>query len=100
MKRRTFIRETGKYFAGISILRNLSLAKGRRAGKAATTTDILGPFYRPGSPIRVNINPPGFAGEILDLSGTIFKEDGRAPFGNCMVEMWQCRPNRISDSVF
>src|SRR4051794_20081826 len=99
MKRRNFIAETGRYLAGMTILRSVSLGERPKVGGVITTTDILGPFYRPGAPNRININPPGFTGDILDLSGTIYTEDGRTPFKYATVEIWQCNPNQLYDNV-
>lgn len=85
---------------GVGLFRGVALGDiGPIATKAATTTDILGPFYRPGSPLRVNINPADFSGEVLTFSGTIFREDGRTPFKNCVVEVWQCGPDQAYDNT-
>ena len=59
-------------------------------GDSPTTTDILGPFYRPGAPMRSNIVPPNSKGSPMNLSGTIFKEDGKTPVSNALIEIWQC----------
>lgn len=67
-------------------------------GTTPTTTDILGPFYRPGSPIRSNIIPPGSKGIPLHLSGTIFKKDGKTPDGEAMIEIWQCDDHQVYDN--
>lgn len=45
-------------------------------GDSLTTSDFLGPFYRPGSPMRSNLIPPGSTGQVLYLSGTIFQVNG------------------------
>lgn len=58
-------------------------------GDTPTTTDILGPFYRPGAPMRSNIIPPGSTGSILRVQGTVYKKDGRSPLPGAMVEVWQ-----------
>ncbi len=68
-------------------------------GDTVTTTDILGPFYRPGAPMRNNIIPPGSKGIPLNLTGTIFKTDGSTPLGNAFVEIWQCDENEYYDNI-
>ncbi|MEO8042515.1 MAG: catechol 1,2-dioxygenase, partial [Acidobacteriota bacterium] len=77
MKRRTFIKEGAAGIVGVGLFRRLAAGGPRLQVGAATTTDILGPFYRPGAPMRVNINPSGFSGEVLDVSGTVYRDDGR-----------------------
>ena len=99
MKRRTFIKSTSYIAFGVSVFGNISWQDGRFAGDTPTTTDILGPFYRPNSPIRIDINPKDFKGERLHLSGIIFKEDGTTPYENCMVEIWQCDSQMNYDNV-
>jgi catechol 1,2-dioxygenase len=78
MQRRTFIKESGMVALSLGVFGNIRWENDRFVGD--TTTDILGPFYRPGAPLRTNINPEGFTGEILHLSGTILKSDGKTPF--------------------
>ena len=50
---------------------------------APTQPDILGPFYRPGSPYRVRLHP---AVEIV-LEGTVTYDDGTPVVGQ--IEFWQ-----------
>ena len=68
-------------------------------GDTPTTTDILGPFYRPGAPLRSNIIPPGSTGIPLNLRGAIFKEDGKTALENAFIEIWQCDENEHYDNV-
>lgn len=68
-------------------------------GDTPTTTDILGPFYRPGAPMRSNIIPPDSKGIPMNLTGTIFKEDGKTPLNNVLVEIWQCDENEHYDNT-
>jgi catechol 1,2-dioxygenase len=56
-------------------------------------------LYRPGAPLRENLNPKDFKGEVLHLSGTIFKEDGKTPMPDCLIEVWQCQPDGLYDNV-
>ena len=90
MQRRKFVTDSGVLAIGIGIFGRIQFNGKKFIGDTPTTTDILGPFYRPGAPLRVNINPPGFSGEPLHLSGTVFKEDQKTPFKNCLIEIWQC----------
>ena len=68
-------------------------------GDSPTTTDILGPFYRPGAPMRSDIIAPNSKGSPMNLSGTIFKEDGKTPSNNALVEIWQCDENEYYDNA-
>jgi protocatechuate 3,4-dioxygenase beta subunit len=68
-------------------------------GDTQTTTDILGPFYRPGAPYRSNITPPGSKGIPLSLSGTIFQSDGKTPLNNAVIEIWQCDEKENYDNT-
>jgi catechol 1,2-dioxygenase len=99
MKRRTFIKDAGTGFVSLALLRGLTPGYVQLPSIAQTTTDILGPFYRPGAPMRSNILPEGFAGETLNVSGTIFRDDGRTPFKDCLVEVWQCDPKQLYDNT-
>ena len=99
MQRRKFIKETGMVAIGISVLGNVVWSKDRFIGDTPTTTDILGPFYRPGAPMRNNIIPKGAKVDMLQLSGTIFKADGKTPYKDCLIEIWQCSPDGIYDNT-
>ena len=99
MQRRTFIRETGLFAIGISVFGSVRGNSDLFAGKPTTTTDILGPYYRPGAPRRTNINPKGYSENLFHVSGTVRKEDGKTPFENCLVEIWQCDENRQYDNT-
>ena len=84
---------------GLGAWGNVTWNADRFIGDTATTTDMLGPFYRPGAPIRTNINPKGYLGKKFNISGTVFKEDGKTPFKNCLVEVWQCDENKLYDNL-
>lgn len=99
MERRKFIEQSGMVAIGICIFGKISWSKGLYIGDTPTTTDVLGPFYRPGAPIRTNINPSNYSGKPFDLSGTIFKADGITPFKNCSIEIWQCDENKLYDNI-
>ncbi|HET9826282.1 MAG TPA: hypothetical protein VFP87_13170 [Chitinophagaceae bacterium] len=99
MHRRAFIQETGKIAIAVSVFGNIRWNNTSFIGDEPTTTDILGPFYRPGAPFRSDINPPGFSGDVLHLSGKVLKEDARTPFKNCLVEIWQCDKDQQYDNI-
>ena len=99
MKRRDFIKNSSLIAFSVSAFGSISWNGVSFVGDSPTTTDILGPFYRPGAPMRSNIIPPDSKGILLNLSGTIYKEDGKTPLNNAMVEIWQCDENQHYDNT-
>lgn len=89
MRRRQFLKNSSFAAIGIGVFGRVLFSNDRFIGDSPTTTDVLGPFYRPGAPFKTNINPRGFTGTNLHLTGTIFKDDGRTPFNDCLIEIWQ-----------
>jgi len=99
MQRRKFIQSSGMIAVGVGVFGSISWDKEKFVGDTATTTDILGPFYRPNAPLRVSINPPGYSGPQFHLSGTVLKEDGKTPFADCLVEIWQADDHKGYDNT-
>lgn len=99
MYRRQLIQSTALSVVGLSVFGRVRWLDGVFTGDSPTTTDILGPFYRPGAPFRTNLNPTGYDGDVLHLSGTIFKKDGRTPAAKCLIEIWQCQADGFYDNL-
>lgn len=99
MKRRTFIKNSGLTVFSISVFGSLNWNGKQFVGDTPTTTDILGPFYRPGAPMRTNLRLPDTKATTLVFKGTIFKEDGRTPIQNALVEIWHCDENQVYDNT-
>ena len=99
MERRNFIKNSSLLAASIGVFGKIQWNGTNYTGDSPTTTDILGPFYRPGSPMRSNIIPPGSAGEILHLSGTVFKKDGTTPLKDALIEVWQVNEKAVYDNI-
>lgn len=99
MKRRTFIQKSSMMAVAISTMGGIQWNGNHYVGNSPTTTDILGPFYRPGSPLRSNIIPPKSSGIPMNLQGTIFDEKGEIPLKNALVEIWQCDENEYYDNT-
>ena len=97
MHRRTFVKHSSLLALNIGVFGRIEYVNGAFIGDTPTTTDVLGPFYRPGAPFRTNINPADFSGTPLHLSGTIYKEDGTTVVTNCLVEVWQCDNHGMYD---
>lgn len=99
MKRRTFLKSTSLAALSISAFGTIQWNGKNFVGDTPTTTDILGHFYRPGAPMRSNIISPESTGIPMNLTGTIFKEDGKTPLKNVLVEIWQCDENEHYDNT-
>lgn len=90
MQRRQFLRDSALTAFSVSAFGALHWNGTSFEGDSATTTDILGPFYRPNSPMRSNLRIPGRKGVPLVLKGTVVKEDGKTPVKAALVEIWHC----------
>jgi len=99
MKRRTFIKNSSLIAINVSIFGGLHWNGKYFEGDTPTTTDILGPFYRPGSPLRTNLRIANSNGTPIVLKGYIFKEDGKTPINNALVEIWHCDENQVYDNT-
>lgn len=99
MKRRTFIKNSTLTAFSIATFGTIHWNGKSFEGDTITTTDILGPFYRPGSPIRSNLIPPSSTGQVLYLNGTIFQANGKTPMTNALIESWQCDDHEHYDNA-
>ncbi|WP_276359219.1 hypothetical protein [Daejeonella sp. H1SJ63] len=64
MKRRSFVKNSTLSAFGIAAFGAFHWNGKSFEGDNITTTDILGSYYRPGSPMRSNL-PPGPTGQVL-----------------------------------
>lgn len=99
MQRRTFITQSSLTVISISAFGGLNWNGTNYEGDNETTTDILGPFYRPGAPLRNNLRLPNSNGAPVVLKGIIFKEDGKTPINNAFVEIWHCDEHEVYDNA-
>jgi len=99
MQRRTFIKNSTLTVISVSAFGALNWNGKNFEGDTPTTTDILGPFYRPGSSLRTNLRLPNSNGTPIILKGYIFKEDGKTPIYNALVEIWHCDENEVYDNA-
>ena len=67
-------------------------------GDCETTTDILGPYYRPNAPIRSDLRIPNAPGQPITLSGIIKHKDCKTPLKNACVELWHCDGKGVYDN--
>jgi len=99
MKRRNFIRDSSLIAFSVGVFGKIRWDGKSYVGEDPTTTDILGPFYRPGAPFRTDLVQAGTKGEILHFSGIILGKDGKTPLKNALVEIWHCNENGVYDNT-
>jgi protocatechuate 3,4-dioxygenase beta subunit len=98
MKRRSFIKNTTLCAVAVSTSGFVTFDGTRYTGDCETTTDILGPFYRPDSPVRNNFVPKGGTDNLIELSGTIKHKDCTTPYKGAKIELWHCSRNGVYDN--
>jgi protocatechuate 3,4-dioxygenase beta subunit len=98
MQRRTFIKDTALFAVAISASGFIRFDGNSYVGDCETTTDILGPFYRPDSPVRNNLVIKGEQGTVVELSGIIKRADCITPHQKAKVELWHCSSDGVYDN--
>src|SRR6476620_6257616 len=98
MQRRSFLRDTALGAVAISASGFISFNGTKYIGDCETTTDILGPFYRPGSLVRTNLVIPDDPGTKLLLSGVVKHDDCTTPFKKAKIEIWHCSAKGVYDN--
>jgi len=98
MKRRDFAKLTGLSAIAITTTGFIKFNGQSYIGDCETTTDILGPFYRPDSPVRNNLVINDNAGDLIELSGVVRHKDCSTPYKNAKIELWHCSSDEIYDN--
>lgn len=98
MKRRKFTKLAGLSAVALSTTGFIKFNGKSYEGDCETTTDILGPFYRPDSPERNNLVIAGMPGDIVELSGIVKHKDCKIPYKNAKVELWHCSSEGTYDN--
>jgi len=99
MKRRSFLRNATLSAFAISTSGFIRFDGTRYTGDCETTTDILGPFYRPGSPVKNNLVIPSGKGTLVELSGIIRHKDCTTPYAIAKIELWHCDGEGVYDNT-
>jgi catechol 1,2-dioxygenase len=99
VQRRNFIYNSSIIALSTSIFGKIKWNGKSFVGSDPTTADILGPYYRPGAPIRTDLAQPGATGDIIRFSGIIFGKDGKTPEKNALLEIWHCNENGLYDNT-
>ncbi|WP_353482859.1 catechol 1,2-dioxygenase [Haliscomenobacter sp.] len=98
MQRRTFIKNTALSAIAISATGFVHFDGQRYVGDCATTSDILGPFYRPNSPVRNLLAIKGEKGDPITLLGKVLHDDCSTPYKKAKIELWHCDGNGVYDN--
>jgi len=98
MQRRSFLKNTALSAVAVSASGFIRFDGDRFVGDCETTSDVLGPFYRPDSPLRNNFVIKGEKGDPIELSGIIKHDDCRTPYKKAKVELWHCDGNGKYDN--
>lgn len=98
MKRRQFLRESSLTAFALSTSGFIHFDGTKYVGNCQTTTDILGPFYRPNSPVRNDLVLEHMKGEIVKLTGRIMHDDCSTPVENAKIELWHCSADEVYDN--
>lgn len=98
MKRRAFTKLTGLSAVAITTTGFIKFNGESYIGDCETTSDILGPFYRPNSPVRDNLIIEGMPGDLVELSGVVRHKDCTTPYKNAKIELWHCSSEEVYDN--
>jgi catechol 1,2-dioxygenase len=98
MKRRTFLQQGALTAFTISSPGSIHWNGHRYEADSPTTSDILGPFYRPHAPMRSNLIPTGSTGTVMHLKGKILDAMSQKSIPNVLVEAWQCDEHEKYDN--
>ena len=98
MQRRRFVKNTTLCAVAISTTGLIRFDGNKYVGDCETTSDILGPFYRPDSPVRKSLVIPGQPGTPIELSGIIRHKDCVTPFNKAKIELWHCDASGVYDN--
>lgn len=98
MERRLFLRSTALFAVSVSATGFIRFNGTNYEGDCETTTDILGPFYRPNAPVRADMRIAGDVGQKVLLSGQIRHKDCKTPLKNACVELWHCDAKGVYDN--
>jgi len=98
MERRKFTKLAGLSAVAVSTTGFIHCNGTSYVGDCETTSDILGPFYRPNSPLRDNLVIKGAPGDLVELSGVVRHKDCTTPYEKAKVEVWHCSADEIYDN--
>lgn len=98
MHRKSFLKNTALCAMAVTTSGFIKFNGSFFEGDCETTSDILGPFYRPDSPVRSNLVVKGLPGQLVELSGMIKHDDCKTPHKKAKVELWHCSNDGVYDN--
>jgi catechol 1,2-dioxygenase len=98
MQRRTFIKDTALTAMAVSAAGFIRFNGKNFEGDCETTTDILGPYYRPNAPVRSDMRIKNDKGQLVVLSGQVKHKDCKTALKGACVELWHCDGAGIYDN--
>lgn len=98
MQRRTFIKDTALTAMAVSAAGFIRFNGKNFEGDCETTTDILGPFYRPNAPVRSDMRIKNAKGQLTVLSGQVKHKDCKTALKGACVELWHCDGEGVYDN--
>lgn len=98
MQRRTFIKDTAFTAMAVSAAGFIRFNGTNYEGDCETTTDILGPFYRPDAPVRSDMRIANDKGQKVILMGQVKHKDCKTPLKGATVELWHCSADGVYDN--
>lgn len=99
MKRREFVKVGGILAyavsaSGFTILQD----DGTTIGNCATTTDMLGPFFREDAPFRNDLRHASNKIEAsINVKGQVFASDCKTIVPNALIDIWHCDEKKDYD---
>jgi len=98
MERKSFIKNTAFCAVALSASGFIRFNGRYFEGDCETTSDILGPFYRPNSPVRNNLVTKDVPGQLIELNGVVRHNDCKTPYKKAKVEIWHCSSDGVYDN--
>ncbi len=89
MKRKDFLINTGLAVFSISAFGSVQKKDDFFEGDCETTSDILGPFYRPKAPLTQDLTFEGIKGAIVNIEGKVYSDCDNL-LEDALVEIWHC----------
>ena len=98
MHRKSFLKNSALCAIAVSTSGFIRFNGSRYEGDCETTSDILGPFYRPNSPERSDLVVKNMPGQLVELNGVVRHDDCKTPYKKAKVELWHCSTDGVYDN--
>jgi len=86
--RKDFLKQSSIVAVGLSVFGTVIFRNGVYTGDCKTTSDMLGPYYRPGAPFTNDLTWSGQNGEPILVKGKVYADDCITPLDGALVEVW------------